>query len=387
MPKAMLFTTDFPPAKGGGILTHAKFMADSLQALGWEFIVMSEYYLNASEDEISAYSEQSGHIIYKLPESPSVRSLLKKARYCSKICKQHQPDLIIGSGRHPTWFAAYVSKRRGIPLVTIGHGTEFTQSTSTYDFKINKWSYSRSSLMIAISEFTKKTAQEMGLNPKRFEVIPNPSDPAAFYPLESSKIEEFKAKNGIMTRSIILTVGSLSERKGQRVVINALPEIVAEIPNVLYVAVGPPAKREEYLQLAGELGVSDHVLFPGIIEESELLKWYNACDLFAMTSVNFSGDYEGYGIAVVEAALCGKTAVVSDNGGLKEAVLNEKTGFVVPEGNHSQLANTIIAVLSDPHLREKMNKNAQNHVLDNNTYEVIGVKYDTVLRTILAKKR
>ena len=43
---------------------------------------------------------------------------------------------------------------------------------------------------------------------------------------------------------------------------------------------------------------------------------YNACDLFVMTSRQLSdGDFEGYGIAVIETALCGKAAVVSDNSG------------------------------------------------------------------------
>ena len=68
--------------------------------------------------------------------------------------------------------------------------------------------------------------------------------------------------------------------------------------------------------------------FLGRLESESLVKYVNACDLFMMTSRHTStGDFEGYGIAVVEAAFCGKPAVVSRNSGLAEAIVDGGPGL------------------------------------------------------------
>src|SRR5205823_4374587 len=100
------------------------------------------------------------------------------------------------------------------------------------------------------------------------------------------------------------------ERKGQDNVIRALPAILRRIPNAHYYMVGLPTLREPLEQLASEIGVCDNVHFVGRAETADVVRWLNACDLFVMTSrTTANGDCEGFGIAVVEAALCGKPAV------------------------------------------------------------------------------
>ena len=75
----------------------------------------------------------------------------------------------------------------------------------------------------------------------------------------------------------------------------------------------------------------------------------NACDLFVMTSRNTAdGDFEGYGIAVIEAALCGKPAVVSAGSGLGEAIVAGETGVLVREDDPPDTARAIAELLADP---------------------------------------
>jgi phosphatidylinositol alpha-1,6-mannosyltransferase len=383
MPRALLFTTDFAPSKGGGICTHSTFMVEALKKYDWEFTVLCDYYIPTTDESIRQYSKQSDTPIYRTPPAPNKLSLIKKVIHCLKVCHKVQPDLILGTGRHPTWFAALVAFIMRKPLVTIGHGTEFSQSTSKYDFRINKWAYSKSNLIIAISKFTKQIVEEAGIKPKNTIVINNPADESFFKILDQRIIDDFKAEKKLLNKKIILTVGSLSERKGQRVVIKSLPEIVKHHQDILYVAIGTPTLSEEFLRLSEALGVSEHVFFPGIIDEKELLLWLNACDLFVMASVNHNGDYEGYGIAVVEAALCGKTSVVSDNGGLKEAVIHQKTGIIVPENDIQMSGKAIIDLLNNPALIMKLSQNAYAFAQENNTQNEIGLKYNIQLKTVL----
>jgi phosphatidylinositol alpha-1,6-mannosyltransferase len=270
-------------------------------------------------------------------------------------------------------------------LVTIGHGTEFTEKTSEKDFKRNKLAYGKSDLLIAISEHTKSVVLDAGIKPKKIEVIHNAANEKKFHKIDPELIKIFIEQKGLSGKKIILTCGSLSERKGQRVIINSLPIVLKEIPNVVYVAVGFPNKKDKFLQLAKELTINDKVFFPGIVDQNELLLWLNACDLFAMTSVNNNGDYEGFGIAVLEAALCGKTALVSDNGGLKEAVINLKTGIVVKENDVTGTANALIDLFSNDTKLQTLSDMAYKNTLEIGTYIIKGKEYDKVLAELIKK--
>jgi phosphatidylinositol alpha-1,6-mannosyltransferase len=383
MPKALLFTTDFAPSKGGGICTHSNFMAESLTKLGWKFSVLCEYYIPSTDEAINNYALKSGLEIHRLPSAPSKFHALKKILFCLKICRKFKPDVIIGTGRHPTWFASFTSMILRIPLVTIGHGTEFTQSTSKYDFKINKWAYSRANLIISISEYTKKIIINAGIKNNNIAVIHNPANEQIFKILDEELVKSFKLEKNIKHRKIILTVGSLSERKGQHVVVKCLPKIIKQHPEVMYVAIGPPIRKEQLYELANSLGVQNNIFFPGVVSEDELVLWLNACVFFAMTSVDVNGSFEGYGIAVVEAALCGKASIVSSNGGLKEAVIHHKTGLIVCENNIEKTTEAILEVLNNEVALRDLSKNAFEDAIQNNTWQTVGLKYNHYLKQLL----
>jgi phosphatidyl-myo-inositol dimannoside synthase len=135
--------------------------------------------------------------------------------------------------------------------------------------------------------------------------------------------------------------------------------IVKEVPNVLYVMLGLPTNKELLLKRANELGVSNNVYFPGVRSNEELIYWYNSCDVFAMTSVyTNTGDFEGFGIAVIEAALCGKPAIVSDNSGLVEAVENGVTGIVVKEKDTLSTSLAAIRFFKEKYTLDAMGKAA-----------------------------
>ena len=126
-------------------------------------------------------------------------------------------------------------------------------------------------------------------------------------------------------------MGHVSERKGQEIVIRALPHVLAKLPDAHYAMIGLPTLRPKLTQLAKTLGVENRIHFLGKLGGDDLVRWLNCCDIFTMTSrMTQDGDCEGFGIAVVEAALCGRPAVVSAQSGLIEAIKDGVTGFAVP---------------------------------------------------------
>ncbi len=187
---------------------------------------------------------------------------------------------------------------------------------------------------------------------------------------------------------MLLTVGHVTERKGQEVVIRALPQILASQPDTHYWMAGLPTLQAKLEILALELGVLSHVHFLGRLDNADLRTAYNACDVFVMTSRHSSdGQFEGFGIAAVEAALCGKPAVVSDNSGLIEAVLPGKTGLVARENDPGSTAMAILTLLENPSLRQRMGEQARQRALDEQTWAASAAQYDLALQEILVSCR
>jgi len=236
-----------------------------------------------------------------------------------------------------------------------------------------------------VSDYTWKQMQAMGIKPQMERVIPNGADPSKFRVLPDREVNEFRSGLGFGSRSrLIMTVGNVSRRKGQDIVIRALPLVLKEVSDVHYMIVGLPTLKEELEQLARQLGVAERVHFLGRLENKVLLYFLNCCDVFAMTSRNTAdGDFEGYGIAVVEAALCGKPAVVTADCGLAEAVIPGKTGVVVPQEDERETAAALVELLSDQHMREKMGEAANLRALTEQTWSRRARKYDELLRSIV----
>src|SRR5262249_5202438 len=149
----------------------------------------------------------------------------------------------------------------------------------------------------------------------------NGADPVRFRILAEPAIRQARRELGVPPGPLLVTVGHVTKRKGQDVVVRALSRIVEAVPDVHYLVAGLPTLGPELLRLAAELGVAERVHLLGRVDETRLPAVLNAADLFVLTSRRTeSGDVEGFGIAVVEAALCGKPAVVSADSGLAEAV-------------------------------------------------------------------
>jgi len=379
---ALILTSEFPPGPGG-LGTHAWQLARHLHKLGWDITVAaSQDYTSA--DEIKKFNDAQPFPIISIEKSsaPPLR-FVKRWRVVSAWLNQYKPDAIIASGARSVWMAAALSNRFQLPWIAIGHGTEMAFKTATRKM-ITRWAFEKANGVICVSEFTKKQMDKSGINVDKTSVIPNGADPDLFYILPANEVESFRSRLGFTDAKLILTVGNVTERKGQDVVIRALPEVIKEIPNAHYMIVGLPTRKKEMQDLARQLGVSEHVHFFERVNNDELIRFFNSCDVFAMTSkMTADGDFEGYGIAVVESALCGKPSVVSGNSGLSEAVLDGETSFVVPENDESATAKAIIQILKNEEFRKQMGEKARHYAITQQTWPKRIALYDQFLREIL----
>ncbi|MDH3379794.1 MAG: glycosyltransferase family 4 protein [Gammaproteobacteria bacterium] len=165
-------------------------------------------------------------------------------------------------------------------------------------------------------------------------------------------INSLQEKYSLKNRTILLSVGRLTARKGlQEFILNSLPLVKKSIDNVLLAVVGGEANQAvnrssgqtELLRSAAEQsGMSDAVRFYGSVDDDTLEEFYRVADLFVFPGISKSGDVEGFGIVAVEAAARGLPSVAFEVGGIPDAVHNGVSGYLIPPGNYERFASAIV---------------------------------------------
>jgi len=372
--RILILSSEFPPGPGG-IGTHAYQLAKYLSKQHMEVTVVSpqDY---ANETEINAFNGKQPFKVERLP-SIAIKPFqtLKRFQALKSTFRALKPTLVIASGTRAIWMTAFLLKWQKIPWVIIGHGKEFGRRKGGSAL-LTKVSGNRANAVICVSHFTLSRLHKMGITKPPSYVIHNGADHHLFYKLPKEEVKAFLKEQSLENPFILLTVGNVSDRKGQEVVIRSLPRIKKVIPNVQYWMAGLPERQMALEALARALEVGDNIRFWGRVPHTTLLALYNACNLFVMTSRQVKdGDFEGYGIAVIEAALCGKASVVSDNSGLTEAVIHDKTGLLVPQDDPAGTAEAVLTLTRNPQILERLSRNAQQNAIENQTWEKVGARY------------
>jgi phosphatidylinositol alpha-1,6-mannosyltransferase len=312
---------------------------------------------------------------------------LQRGLAALRLIRSGRPDGLLVVGRQSVWLGAVLSTVTGVPMVAVGAGSEFT-GRSRFGKLLTRWAYQRARHTVYISRYTRALMAAAGIDHApaagrgAMTLVPCGADARRFRP--GLGTQALRERLGIGDRRVLLTVGQLSERKAQDVVIRALPAILEDHPDVVYAMVGLPTRRLALERLAAELGVGDHVLFAGAVGREELPRYYNLADLFVLVSRRAAdGNVEGYGIVVAEAALCGVPAVVSRGCGLAEAVVDGQTGVLVESDDPRATAAAVRRILSDEGLRREMGQAARGRALATGTWAQRVAVYDDILRQIV----
>jgi glycosyltransferase involved in cell wall biosynthesis len=180
---------------------------------------------------------------------------------------------------------------------------------------------------------------------------------------------------------VVLAVGHLSEVKGYPVFLEAAARLAPRLGDVAFVALGgettTPGYRAVLEARAAALGVAARVHFLGW--RSDVARVMGAADVVVLPSLA-----EGLPLAVLEAMACGRPVVASAVGGVPEAVVDGRTGLLVPPGDAGALAEAIQRVLEDPAAGRRMGAEGRRRLeahfsLDRVLGEVHAL-YDDVLR-------
>ncbi|MEM4314618.1 MAG: glycosyltransferase family 4 protein [Candidatus Pacearchaeota archaeon] len=166
----------------------------------------------------------------------------------------------------------------------------------------------------------------------------------------------------------LLIVGTVEEKKAQHLVIMALSRIIKDYINIeLHIVGGDGGYLSKCQRLVEKYNLGKNVFFHGFIphNSNELLNFYKNSDIFLLTSITLNdNDKEGIPGTIVEAMANGLPVISTYHAGIPYIIENEKEGLLVKERDIDGIAYSIIRLIEDDKLREKLGKNAQKKALE-----------------------
>ena len=347
MNRLLVLTELFLPTKGG----TAVWAAEVYKRLGGKEIhIVTADVPGAAE--IDAVHPNTIHrlnlkrVAWLRPES-----LAMYARFFFKsltLALTHRFDAIHAFRALPEGLAAWVVARLTFrPVVTYAHGEELTTWGRGGKYKAMRFALRHADRVIANSEHTRDTLLEMGINAACITVIYPGVDVSVFRPgLDISGLCE---SLGIRPdEKLVFSVGRLSRRKGFDQMIRAIAQLRTEGIPVHYVIAGIGEDADYLDSLITEHNVQSIVHRIGAVSETDLPRWMNACDVFAMPNRDINGDNEGFGMVFIEAAACGSPSLAGEAGGTGSAVLHHETGLRVDGAEAMNVVNGLRQLLAKP---------------------------------------
>jgi len=223
-----------------------------------------------------------------------------------------------------------LGKLTGIQVTLSVHGLDITYPNRLYQYVIPR-SAGKLDHIICVSKWTRMECIGRGIPVQKCSVIPNGVEAESFQGSISAgrrAIEELMGEH-IGGRKIILYVGRLIERKGVKWFVS---EVMPKLDRIyLLLVVGDGPEYEYIKQVIETTGLGKRVFLLGAVDDETRNSIYRAADIFIMPNVTIPGDVEGFGIAALEAGVNGLPVLASDIQGLKDAVIDGETGYLLEE--------------------------------------------------------
>ena len=213
--------------------------------------------------------------------------------------------------------------------------------------------YNRCDLIISPSKSLSKELFEHKIK-KPVKVIPN-----SVY-LDRIKVDKkkeyLKKQLGLEGKKVIIYFGRVSKEKSIDVLIDAFKLTTNEFDNIRLMIVGDGPAMNDLKKRTKKLGVSDKVIFTGMLSGKKLWETVASGDVFSSASTS-----ENQPMSFIEAMALGLPMVCADAKGAPELCHNGKNGLLFSPGNKQDLAKKLIEILKDPEIIKKMSKASEKY--------------------------
>jgi len=372
VPRTLVVTNDYPPRLGG--------IQRTLEALVRRMPPERVAVWCPSAEGAEAYDAGQPYRVFRQPErflwpTPEV------ARRVGAAAEEHGAEVVLFGATYPLALLGPRLARAGLPYLAAAHGFEYWLSIAPGTHALVRRATGRAArVTVLCSAFIARVVRTAVPEHVPVSVVYPGADTAVFRP--DLTTQDLRERHGLGDRPVVVCVSRLVPRKGQDVLIRAMPHIRRRVPEAVLVIVGDGPYRPKLEAMAAELAPEGSVVFTGAVSEEELPRYYRLGEVFAMPCRTRLGglEVEGWGNVFIEAAACGRPVVVGDSGGARESLVPGETGLLVDGRRVPEVAEAVASLLADPETAERMGRAGRARVERAFTWERAAAELAAYLR-------
>jgi phosphatidylinositol alpha-1,6-mannosyltransferase len=360
----LLVTNDFPPRRGG-IQSYLENLVTELVTAGEHTVtVYAPTWKGADDYDRQAEGADSPFRVVRHPTTlmipePSVALRMRR------LIGEHDVDAVWFGAAAPLALLSPLARRAGAKrIVASTHGHEVGWSMLPVARTALRRIGNDADVVTFISQYTRnRFASAFGPNAALERLSPG-VDTDRFEPDPVARAD-MRARYGLGDRPVVVCVSRLVPRKGQDMLIRALPALRERVPGTRLVVVGGGPYLDDLRRLAHSFGVAEDVVFTEGVPAEELPAHHAMADVFAMPCRTRGAglDVEGLGIVYLEASAMGVPVVAGDSGGAPESVLDGTTGLVVDGWDVGSITAAVGNLLADPDRAAEMGRAGREWVV------------------------
>jgi PEP-CTERM/exosortase A-associated glycosyltransferase len=346
-----------------GYTFRTRAILEQQGALGWQtFHVTSAKHVGAKQsvedvDELRFYrtGEPIG-ILSKLPVLNQWAIVSSLSERLGEVITEVQPDILHAHSPVLNGLAALkAGKKYNIPVVyecrafwedaAVDHGTttegsfryRLTKALETYVFK-------KAQAVTCICDGLKQDIIGRGVDESKITIIPNAVNIEKFTFGQVANIE-LKDKLGLQGKTVLGFIGSFYAYEGIPLMLDALPAILKQEPNICLLLVGGGPQEQIIKEKVKQLNLEDYVIFTGRVSHDVVQDYYNQVDIFIYPRLSMRLTDLVTPLKPLEAMAQGRLVVASDVGGHKELITDQENGVLFKANNANSLAVSVLNLL------------------------------------------
>ncbi len=371
------------------------------RALGWQTFHLTSAKQGITEQEIE---EVDGLRFYRTSQTTGfmaalpfvnqwmiVKSLQKRL---DAVIAETKPDILHAHSPALNGLAALnAGKKHNIPVVyecrafwedaAVDHGTtrekslryRVTHALETYVFR-------QASAITTICEGLRKDIMQRGVAEKKITVIPNAVDIEKFS-FTGIANPELKQELDLQGKIVLGFIGSFYAYEGIPLILQALPQILKQQPNVRVLLVGGGPQEQLIKDKVKQLQLEASVIFTGRVPHDQVQDYYKLVDIFIYPRLSMRLTNLVTPLKPLEAMAQGRLVVASDVGGHKELIKDQQTGVLFKANDASSLVECVLDLIGRPECWDKMRQTARLYVEQDRNWPKSVANYHHVYSLLL----
>lgn len=375
------------------------------RALGWE-----TFHLTSPKqgETLSPFEDVDGLRFYrtplasgtlaKLPIGKELALMKQLETRLEEVAREVRPDIIHAHSPVLNALPAIkVARKLGIPVVyeirafwedaAVDHGTT-TEGSLRYRAtrKLETRAIQQVDHVFTICEGLRADIVGRGIPADKVTVIPNAVDITSFK-LSSPPAQELQRKLGLSGKTVIGFIGSFYAYEGLNLLLEALPSIVEQKPDLRVLLVGGGPQEANLRRQAENLGLQEAVIFAGRVPHEDISSYYGLINVLVYPRHPMRLTELVTPLKPLEAMAQGQLFVASDVGGHRELIEHNKTGILFTAGDQNALAQAVIELLNNSQRWPDLKTNGRRFVQDVRNWKNSVANYQSPYQIVTSKTR